>query len=154
MSLLSNSTASPRLHPLGAALLQRAQQGVACAALALAGLVSLPTLAQPAPAAAPAAGPAVTLRWAAQNDILTLDPHSQNHSTTSAILMHAYEGLVRYDADRKIEPALSTKWTYLSPTQVRFELRRNVRFHDGTPFTADDVAVSYTHLTLPTTSRV
>ncbi len=38
---------------------------------------------------AAAAAPTVTLRWAAQNDILTLDPHSQNHSTTSAILMHA-----------------------------------------------------------------
>ena len=32
---------------------------------------------------------AETLRWAAQNDILTLDPHSQNHTTTLAILMHA-----------------------------------------------------------------
>jgi peptide/nickel transport system substrate-binding protein len=39
-----------------------------------------------------------TLRWAAQNDILTLDPHSQNHATTNAILMHAYEGLTRYNA--------------------------------------------------------
>ena len=93
--------------------------------------------------------PAVTLRWAAQNDILTLDPHSQNHSTTSAILMHAYEGLVRYDADRKIEPALATKWTYLTPTQVRFELRRNVRFHDGSPFTADDVVFSFNRIRQP-----
>ncbi|NBW48093.1 MAG: ABC transporter substrate-binding protein [Betaproteobacteria bacterium] len=104
-----------------------------------------------APIAAQAQGtaPAVTLRWAAQNDILTLDPHSQNHSTTSAILMHAYEGLVRYDADRKIEPALATKWTYLTPTQVRFELRRNVRFHDGSPFTADDVVFSFNRIRQP-----
>ncbi|HEY6354139.1 MAG TPA: ABC transporter substrate-binding protein, partial [Burkholderiaceae bacterium] len=40
---------------------------------------------------------AANLRWAAQNDILTLDPHSQNHATTNAILMHAYEGLTRYN---------------------------------------------------------
>ena len=108
-----------------------------------------PAAAGAAAPAAPAAGPAVTLRWAAQNDILTLDPHSQNHATTSAILMHAYEGLVRYDADRKIEPALATKWTYISPTQVRFDLRRNVRFHDGTPFTADDVVFNFSRIRQP-----
>ena len=32
---------------------------------------------------------AVTLRWAAQNDILTLDPHSQNHATTHAMITPA-----------------------------------------------------------------
>ncbi len=92
---------------------------------------------------------AQTLRWAAQNDILTLDPHSQNHATTNAILQHAYEGLVRYSAKYEVEPALATKWTYLSPTQVRFELRRNVKFQDGTPFTADDVVFSYGRIKQP-----
>jgi peptide/nickel transport system substrate-binding protein len=84
-----------------------------------------------------------TLRWAAQNDILTLDPHSQNHATTNAILMHAYEGLTRYGAKYEVEPALATKWTYISPTQVRFDLRKGVKFHDGSPFTADDVVFSF-----------
>ena len=82
---------------------------------------------------------AVPLRWAAQNDILTMDPHSQNHATTIAILMHSYEGLTRYSAKYEVEPALATKWTFISPTQVRFELRKGVKFQDGTPFTADDV---------------
>lgn len=140
MSLFVSPISSPRPPAVGASFLRRALRGMAGTALVVAGALSAPSQAQQAPAPA-AAGPTVTLRWAAQNDILTLDPHSQNHSTTSAILMHAYEGLVRYDADRKIEPALSTKWTYLSPTQVRFELRRNVRFHDGTPFTADRKSV-------------
>ena len=58
---------------------------------------------------------AQTLRWAAQNDILTLDPHSQNHATTNSILMHAYEGLTRYSATYQVEPALATKWTYITP---------------------------------------
>jgi peptide/nickel transport system substrate-binding protein len=92
---------------------------------------------------------AVPLRWAAQNDILTLDPHSQNHATTNAILMHAYEGLTRYSAKYEVEPALATKWTYISPTQVRFELRKGVRFHDGTPFTADDVIFSFGRIMQP-----
>ncbi|MFY7913793.1 MAG: ABC transporter substrate-binding protein, partial [Rubrivivax sp.] len=81
--------------------------------------------------------------------ILTLDPHSQNHATTNAILQHAYEGLVRYNAKYEVEPSLATKWTYISPTQVRFELRKGVKFHDGTPFTADDVIFSYGRVKQP-----
>jgi len=92
---------------------------------------------------------AATLRWAAQNDILTLDPHSQNHATTNAILMHAYEGLTRYGVNREIEPGLATKWTIISPTQVRFELRKGVKFHDGSPFTADDVLFSFDRIRQP-----
>jgi peptide/nickel transport system substrate-binding protein len=92
---------------------------------------------------------AQTLRWAAQNDILTMDPHSQNHATTNAILMHAYEGLTRYSATYQVEPALAAKWTYISPTQVRFELRKGVKFQDGTPFTADDVVFSFNRIKQP-----
>ena len=54
-------------------------------------------------AAAPAF--AANLKWAAQNDILTLDPHSQNHATSNSILQHAYEGLTRYAR----RPAASTR---------------------------------------------
>ena len=92
---------------------------------------------------------AAALRWAAQNDILTLDPHSQNHATTNAILMHAYEGLTRYSDKYQVEPALATKGTYVSPTQVRFELRKNVKFHDGSSFTADDVVFSFDRIRQP-----
>jgi len=92
---------------------------------------------------------AETLRWAAQNDILTLDPHSQNHATTNAILMHSYEGLTRYNEKFEVEPALATKWTYVSPTQVRFELRKGVKFADGSPFTADDVVFSFGRIKQP-----
>ena len=88
-----------------------ALKGTAAAALLVAGLALAPVQAN-------------TLRWAAQNDILTLDPHSQNHATTNAILQHAYEGLTRYNAKYEVEPALATKWTYITPTQVRFELRK------------------------------
>jgi peptide/nickel transport system substrate-binding protein len=106
-------------------------------------------LATSVAAALAAPAQAQTLRWAAQNDILTLDPHSQNHATTNAILMHAYEGLTRYNDKYQVEPALATKWTYLSPTQVRFELRKGVKFHDGTPFTADDVIFSFGRIRQP-----
>jgi peptide/nickel transport system substrate-binding protein len=92
---------------------------------------------------------AATLRWGAQNDILTLDPHSQNHATTHGILQHVYEGLVRYTRDFKVEPALATSWKQVTPTQWRFNLRKNVKFHDGSPFTADDVVFSYGRIIQP-----
>ncbi len=92
---------------------------------------------------------AQTVRWAAQNDILTMDPHSQNHATTNTVLAHAYEGLTRYSATYEIEPSLATKWTFISPTQVRFELRKGVKFHDGSPFTADDVVFSVGRIKQP-----
>ncbi|MFG6448455.1 ABC transporter substrate-binding protein [Roseateles sp. BYS180W] len=99
--------------------------------------------------AAAASTHATSLRWAAQNDILTLDPHSQNHNATNAISQHAYEGLTRYNKSYQVEPALATKWTYISPTQVRFELRKGVKFHDGSPFTADDVVFSFGRIKQP-----
>ncbi|MFO0122084.1 MAG: ABC transporter substrate-binding protein, partial [Inhella sp.] len=95
---------------------------------------------------------AQTLRWAAQNDVLTLDPHSQNHSTTSALLQHAYEGLTRYNKDYQVEGALATDWKALSPTQVRFNLRKGVKFQDGTPLTADDVVFSFGRINSPHSS--
>src|SRR6185295_14917506 len=92
---------------------------------------------------------AVTLRWAAQNALLTLDPHSQNHATTHSILQHTYEGLTRYTKDYKIEPSLAVSWKELTPTLWRFNLRKGVKFHDGSPFTADDVVFSFGRIRQP-----
>jgi peptide/nickel transport system substrate-binding protein len=110
--------------------------------------VKLRTLMAAAALAAGAAQ-AAPLKWAAQNDILTLDPHSQNHATTNSILQHAYEGLTRYTKDYRIEPALATGWKQLSDTHWRFTLRKGVKFHDGSPFTADDVVFSYQRIMQP-----
>src|SRR4051812_26266533 len=92
---------------------------------------------------------AVTLKWAAQNDILTMDPHSQNHATTHAIMQYTYEGLTRYAKDYQIEPCLATSWERVSDTQYRFHLRKGVKFHDGSPFTADDVVFSFGRIKEP-----
>ena len=92
---------------------------------------------------------AATFRWAGANDLLTFDPHAQNHQTTLAFLQQVYEGLTRYDAKFNIQPGLATKWTQISPTQIRFELRKGVKFHDGAPFTADDVVFSLTRQLTP-----
>lgn len=91
-----------------------------------------------------AAGQAMskTLRWSFQADILTLDPHSVNEPFTLGLLSNVMEPLVRYDEQDRLEPALATNWELVSPTVWRFDLRQGVSFHDGRPFSADDVVFS------------
>jgi peptide/nickel transport system substrate-binding protein len=85
---------------------------------------------------------AKTLRWSSAGDITTIDPHGNNEGFTNAYLDHIYETLVTRGKDLKVEPCLATSWQNVSPTVTRFKLRPNVRFHDGSPFTADDVVFS------------
>ena len=94
-----------------------------------------------AAAALPSA--AVTLRVGNQGDALSMDPHSLNESLQISVNENVYEPLVMRDRDYKLAPALATSWKQTSPTVWRFDLRKGVQFHDGTPFTADDVIFSY-----------
>ena len=86
---------------------------------------------------------AVTLRVGNQGDALAMDPHSLNESLQLTIVGNVYEPLVTRGRDYKLTPALATDWKQTSPTVWRFNLRKGVVFHDGTPFTADDVIFSY-----------
>lgn len=88
--------------------------------------------------------------WSSKDDILTLDPHAQNHQTTLALLTEVYEGLVKWNKEFGLEPALALSWERLSPLRWRFHLREGVRFHEGQPFTADDVVFSMQRLAGPT----
>jgi peptide/nickel transport system substrate-binding protein len=85
---------------------------------------------------------AKTLRFSSQGDITTLDPHGNNEGFTNAYLDGTYEPLVTRGKDLKVEPCLAVSWERTSPTTMRFKLRPNVRFHDGSPFNADDVVFS------------
>ena len=86
---------------------------------------------------------AVTFRFANQGDLLSMDPHSLNEGLQLNLLQNVYEPLVTLRKDMTFGPSLATDWQQTSPTVWRFHLRRNVKFHDGTPFTADDVVFSY-----------
>jgi|KBSSwiStaDraftv2_1062776.scaffolds.fasta_scaffold01237_2 peptide/nickel transport system substrate-binding protein len=86
---------------------------------------------------------AVTLRWAGRGDMQTTDPHSQNEGLTNNINSLVYEFLVDRDKQLGLVPSLAESWTQVNPTTWRFKLRPGVKFHDGTPFTADDVVFSY-----------
>src|SRR3954470_13187726 len=81
-------------------------------------------------------------RWASQGDPQTIDPHSQNELLTNSINGQMYETLVNRGKQLEIVPVLASAWHQVDPLTWRFTLRKGVRFHDGTPFTADDVLFS------------
>jgi peptide/nickel transport system substrate-binding protein len=85
---------------------------------------------------------AQTLRYANQGDLKSLDPYTLKETTTIAHHAHVYEGLVTRGKDLKIIPALAESWETPEPTRWRFHLRKGVKFHNGDPFTADDVLFS------------
>jgi len=96
------------------------------------------------------AAQAQTLRWASQGDPQTMDPHSQNESMTNAMNGQVYEYLVGRDKQLNIVPQLALSWEQTGPLQWRMKLRPNVKFHDGAPFTADDVVFSINRAKEPT----
>jgi len=85
---------------------------------------------------------AQTLRYANQGDLKSLDPYTLNETTTHAHLGQVFEGLTARGKDLKIIPALAESWETPEPTRWRFHLRKNVKFQNGDPFTADDVVFS------------
>jgi peptide/nickel transport system substrate-binding protein len=89
-----------------------------------------------------AAAQAKTFRYADQGDALSMDPHMFNETVQLSFTGNMYEGLTGRDKTLETVPQLATNWKQTSPTVWRFNLRRDVKFHDGTPFTADDVLFS------------
>lgn len=90
------------------------------------------------------AGSSEEFRWATTTDPQTMDPHAVNAAPVLSFLNNIYEGLVRRGKDMTIEPSLATSWERLDGENGwRFTLRDNVKFHDGSAFTAEDVLFSY-----------
>src|SRR4051812_14446491 len=85
---------------------------------------------------------AATFRFADQGDPISMDPHSLNESFQLNFTGNIYEPLVGRGKKLEAVPLLATSWKATDATTRRFQLRRNVKFHDGSPFTADDVIFS------------
>jgi peptide/nickel transport system substrate-binding protein len=88
-----------------------------------------------------------TFRYATTGDILGLDPHMHNHGTTNAVKGMIYGALVHRKYDLTLEPDLAESWENIDDVTWEFKLREGVTFHDGSPFTADDVLYSYRRIT-------
>jgi peptide/nickel transport system substrate-binding protein len=106
----------------------------ACAAVAL--MAAVPSSAK-------------TLRWANDGDVNSMDPYARNETFLLSFNANIYEPLVRRDKNLKVEAALATEWSQPSPEVWRFKLRRNVKFHDGGAFNADDVVFSFQRALMP-----
>ncbi|MDQ3214984.1 MAG: ABC transporter substrate-binding protein, partial [Pseudomonadota bacterium] len=76
---------------------------------------------------------AKTLRWASQGDFLTMDPHAQNESLNNTANGYIYETLLTYNEKFELVPQLATSWSRDGNLLWKFDLRKGVKFHDGTP---------------------
>ena len=93
-----------------------------------------------------------TLRWSSQGDIATHDPHAQNESFNNQFNGQIFEQLLSRDKTMKLIPALATTWKQTSATTWVFTLRKGVKWHDGSSFTADDVVFSILRSQQPTSN--
>src|SRR6059058_6694842 len=97
------------------------------------------------------AKPGGKLVYAARQDIDTLDPHITNRAATRKILIQFMDTLVVIDPkDGSVKPGLAEKWE-VSPDgkTYTFHLRRNVKFHDGTPFDAAAMKFTFDRIQAP-----
>jgi len=85
-----------------------------------------------------------TVRWGASSELTSLDPHAFFSGPNMALLHQIYETLVLRAPDASLAPALALSWRMLpeDPSVWEFKLRPGVKFHDGSPLTAEDVVFS------------
>lgn len=94
--------------------------------------------------AAPAG--AQTLTVGMKGEPTSLDPAFRAITTDMQVAGHIFDALVTSTSDMRLQPGLATEWKAIEPTVWEFKLRANVRFSDGTPFSAEDVVFSFDRL--------
>ena len=94
------------------------------------------------------AASAQTLKWANNGDVSSMDPYFLNETFLLGFMSNIYEPLAGRGKKLELVPKLAVSWSQTSPTVWRFKLRQNVKFHDGSPFTADDVVFSYSRVVM------
>jgi len=82
------------------------------------------------------------LRILNHSPVASLDPQTTDDFVSLSVLSNVYQTLVTYNEDLKLIPLLATSWSNPDENTWRFELRRNVIFHDGHEFSARDVKYS------------
>ncbi|QCO19046.1 ABC transporter substrate-binding protein (plasmid) [Azospirillum brasilense] len=103
----------------------------------------LPTVAALALlAAAPTPSQAATLTVGTSAEPSALDPHYHNLGPNTRARKHVFESLVSMDAKMRLQPELAESWRAIDETTWEFKLRKGVKFHDGTEFTAQDFVYS------------
>ncbi|GIX10015.1 MAG: ABC transporter substrate-binding protein [Elioraea sp.] len=72
--------------------------------------------------------------------VTSIDPHYHNLSPNNAMAAHIFDGLADTDSRARLVPGLAESWRTIDDTTWEFRLRRGVKFHNGSDFTAEDVA--------------
>jgi peptide/nickel transport system substrate-binding protein len=75
-------------------------------------------------------------------DVTALDPHYHNVTPNTNVAAHIFGYLVQRNEKSQLEPSLATEWRTVDPLTWEFKLRKGVKFHDGSDFTAADVVAS------------
>jgi peptide/nickel transport system substrate-binding protein len=91
--------------------------------------------------AAPAAADPLTIGIAAEPT--AMDPHFHNLTPNNGVMTHIFDSLVLQDAKQKLLPGLAVSWKAVDDVTWEFKLRQGVKFHDGSPFGADDVVFTF-----------
>lgn len=77
----------------------------------------------------------------------TLDPHKHWNHDSYAVYRNVFDNLLTRNAKGEIVGQVATSWKALSDTEVEFEIRDDITFHDGTKLTPADVAFSVKRIT-------
>src|SRR3989338_8283688 len=85
---------------------------------------------------------AADLRIALAADVTSVDPHFANIAPNNNIGWHVFDALTHVDENARLIPGLALSWRAVDGTTWEFKLRRGVKFHDGSDFTAEDVVFS------------
>jgi len=92
--------------------------------------------------------PAADLSIALGGDVTSMDPHFHNLTPNNNVCQHVFDTLVMKDAGGGIKPGLAESWRVVDDLTWEFKLRKGVRFHDGSNFTAADVVFSLDRIPL------
>ena len=90
----------------------------------------------------PALAAAAALTVGLGTDVTALDPHYHNLTPNNNVASHVFGYLVDRNEKSQPIPGLATEWKTIDPTTWEFKLRKGVKFHDGSDFTAADVVAS------------
>ena len=91
--------------------------------------------------AAPASQ-AQELKVGLKSEPTSMDPHYHAITTNIQLSLQMFDGLTALDAKLQVVPALALSWKTVASDIWEFALRPGVKFSDGSPFTAEDVAFS------------
>lgn len=90
-----------------------------------------------------AANAKTQLRIGLGTEPTSIDPHYQATTPNIALSAHIFDRLVHTNERQELVPGLATSWSQVDPLTWEFRLRAGVTWHDGAPFTADDVVFTF-----------